>query len=87
MKVLIIDDEPIIRRALGRVFKKRGHEVLEAEGGESGLEKWKSSGPDLVFLDVLMPDLNGPQVIDDGSLVKYALCQDHWLPSAPTSLA
>lgn len=64
MKVLIIDDEAIIRRALRRVFQSRGHEVFEASGGHSGLEIWKESQPDLVLLDVLMPDLNGPQVLE-----------------------
>lgn len=64
MKVLIIDDEAIIRRALTRVFEKRGHEVIQAEGGVLGLKLWKEGKPDLVLLDVLMPDLNGPQVLE-----------------------
>lgn len=64
MKVLIIDDEAILRRALGRAFSSKGHEVQLAEGGEKGLELWKQHAPDLVMLDVLMPDLNGPQVIE-----------------------
>jgi CheY-like chemotaxis protein len=64
VKVLIIDDEAIMRRALGRAFSSRGHEVHLAEGGITGIDLWKQYAPDLVMLDVLMPDLNGPQVIE-----------------------
>ena len=64
MKVLIIDDEPILRRALERAFLARGHEVYVASGGVEGMDLWRSYPPDLVMLDVLMPDLNGPQVIE-----------------------
>ncbi|MEO0336715.1 MAG: response regulator [Pseudomonadota bacterium] len=64
MKVLIIDDEAIMRRALGRAFSSKGHEVHLAEGGEQGAELWRMHTPDLVMLDVLMPDLNGPQVLE-----------------------
>lgn len=63
MKVLVIDDEILVRRSLGRALRSRGHEVLEAADGPSGLEAWKASDPDLVFLDVLMPGLTGPQVL------------------------
>ena len=64
MKVLIIDDEPLVRRALGRLWAGRGHTVKDAEDGSKGLQAWKDFGPDLVFLDVLMPGLSGLQVLD-----------------------
>lgn len=63
MKVLIVDDEPLVRRSLGRALKSRGHEVLEAEDGTQGLGLWREHQPQLVFLDVLMPGLTGPQVL------------------------
>lgn len=65
MKVLIVDDEPLVRLSLGRALKSRGHAVLEAADGVSGVQAWRSEDPDLVFLDVLMPGLNGPQVLDE----------------------
>ena len=65
MKVLIIDDEPLVRLTLERVARSRGHTVSLAEEGLSGLEKWINESPDLVFLDVLMPWLNGPQVLKE----------------------
>lgn len=64
MKILIVDDEPLVRRSLSRVFKSRGHEIFEATNGVEGLELWLSARPDLVFLDVLMPGLTGPQVME-----------------------
>lgn len=63
MKILIVDDEPLVRRSLGRALKSRGHEIFEAEDGLQGLTLWREHKPDLVFLDVLMPKLTGPQVL------------------------
>lgn len=64
MKVLIVDDEPLIRRSLERLFGKAGHEVITAEDGTEGVEKWNSSKPDIVVLDILMPGHTGPEVIE-----------------------
>ncbi len=63
MKVLVIDDEPIVRLALKRALESRGHSVIEADGGKSGIESWLNQSPDLVFLDVLMPGQSGLQVL------------------------
>lgn len=63
--MLIVDDEPLVRRALSRVLKAKGHTVLEATDGLEGLNSWKQNGPDLVFLDVLMPSLSGPEVLTE----------------------
>lgn len=65
MKILIVDDEPLVRRSLGRAFKSQGHEILEAEDGLQGLQMWREHKPDLVFLDVLMPKMTGPQVLSE----------------------
>ncbi len=65
MKVLIVDDEPLVRRSLSRVFAKADHEVTLAEDGAEGLNKWIQDRPDLVLLDVLMPGLSGPQLLEE----------------------
>lgn len=65
MKILVIDDEALVRRSLSRALKSRGHEVLEAADGNEGLRLWQESSPDLIFLDVLMPGLTGPQVLKE----------------------
>jgi len=63
MKILVIDDEALVRRSLSRALRSRGHEVDEALDGNEGLERWRKLQPDLIFLDVLMPGLNGPEVL------------------------
>ncbi len=63
MKVLVIDDEPLVRRSLSRALQQRGHQIFEAPDGLQGLEMWKQVQPDLVFVDVLMPGMKGPDVI------------------------
>ena len=64
MTVLIVDDEPLIRLSLSRAFKSQGDTVYVAEDGIKGEEEWKKLNPDLVILDVLMPGLTGPQLIE-----------------------
>jgi CheY-like chemotaxis protein len=63
MKILIVDDEPLVRLALRRACEKQGHGVTEAEDGRQGIERWAECTPDLVYLDVLMPSLSGPDVL------------------------
>jgi DNA-binding response OmpR family regulator len=62
MKILIIDDEDDIRAisrlALGRVG---GMDVVDAASGKSGIEKAMTEAPDAILLDVMMPDLDGPE--------------------------
>jgi two-component system, response regulator PdtaR len=65
MKVLIVDDEALVRRSLRRVFEMGKHEVREAHDGQVGLKLWRESPADLVILDVLMPGLTGPQMLKE----------------------
>ena len=59
LKILIVDDEFLIRKALTLSAEKREHRVKSAENGTKGLKIWLEFKPDLVFLDVLMPDMDG----------------------------
>jgi CheY-like chemotaxis protein len=63
MKILVVDDEALVRRSLKRALEKRGHKVEEAADGKQALEMWPTVAPDLVFLDVLMPRLSGPDLL------------------------
>ncbi|MEQ9235901.1 response regulator transcription factor [Coleofasciculus sp. E2-BRE-01] len=61
-KVLIVDDEPHIRLLMAQTLEEledEGVEVLIAENGEEAIETIKMEKPDLVFLDVMMPKMNG----------------------------
>ncbi|MBL8735542.1 MAG: response regulator [Planctomycetes bacterium] len=60
--VLVVDDEPFICRSLTFVLRKENYHVLEARNGEEALAAIRQHKPDLVFLDVMMPKLNGFQV-------------------------
>ena len=63
-KILVVDDEPFICRSLTFVLRKENYEVFEARNGEEGLAAIKKHRPDLVFLDVMMPKINGFQVTE-----------------------
>lgn len=64
-KILVVDDEPFICRSLTFVLKKGDYEVLEARNGEEALAAIREHKPDLVFLDVMMPKINGFQVTQE----------------------
>lgn len=63
MKILIVEDEALVRRSLEKVFLREGFNVVTAVDGLDGLEKWNSFCPDVILLDVLMPGLTGPQLL------------------------
>ena len=57
--VLVVDDEPFICRSLSFVLRKGNYHVVEARNGEEALAAVREHKPDLVFMDVMMPKLNG----------------------------
>ncbi len=62
-KILIIEDEADIREAVEASLKSRGYAVIAAADGEEGLSKVRSARPDLVLLDIVMPKVDGWQVL------------------------
>ncbi len=61
-RILIVDDEPHYRLLLGRILEQledEGAELLTASNGTEALETIKAEKPELVFLDVTMPEMNG----------------------------
>jgi len=61
-KILIVDDEPHVIRLLSFMLQKEGYDVSTAENGEVGVSKARDIKPDLMFLDVMMPKMNGHEV-------------------------
>ena len=59
MKVLIIDDESLIRDVVKEYCKNEGFNVLEAENGEEGLELLEANNVDIIVLDIMMPKMDG----------------------------
>jgi len=62
-RVLIVDDEEAIRSSLKMIFEYEGYEVLLAANGPAGLKIAEKEAPDLVFLDIKMPQMDGLEVL------------------------
>src|SRR5699024_9705304 len=62
-KILIVEDDENIRELLRLYLEREGYEISEAENGAVGLSKWKAENPDMMLLDVMMPVMDGWQVI------------------------
>lgn len=58
-KILVVDDEKTLRDAISDKLKTEGFEVIEATDGETGLDAAKNYKPDLVLLDIVMPNMDG----------------------------
>lgn len=61
-RVLVVDDEPAILELVSFNLKKEGYEVLTAMDGKAALEVFRAERPDLVLLDLMLPELNGHEV-------------------------
>lgn len=62
-KILVIDDDPAVRGAFKLILEDDGYHVREAENGERGIEMVLSEQPDLVFLDLRMPGMDGVETL------------------------
>ena len=62
-KILVIDDDPRIRRLIGRILSGEGHDVAAAENGNDGLRRFRADQPALVISDLLMPEKEGIETI------------------------
>ena len=58
-KILIVDDDPDLVEAVTMILESKDYDVIAAYGGIEGLEKAKTEAPDLIVLDVMMPDKDG----------------------------
>lgn len=64
-KVLIVDDEPFVCRALSKFLKVKGYDVVSANSNGQALEAYKRERPDLVLMDVWMPGKNGIETLKE----------------------
>ena len=62
-KILVIDDDEGVRRSIGKVLVRAGHEVFEAPDGKVALTVLKDEPPDLVICDLFMPEMDGVEVL------------------------
>src|SRR3989304_9175216 len=63
--VLIVDDEGSIRESLSEIFKDEGYYVLTSSSGEEAIETVKEQSPDLIFLDIWLPGIDGIQTLEE----------------------
>ncbi len=63
-KIMIVDDEEKIRYMLRRILEGGGYEVMVADSGEKCLEILENEKPDLILMDVMMPDMDGWKTIE-----------------------
>ncbi len=65
MKILIVEDDPLIRQGLIDALSREGYELISAENGKLALARYQQEKPDFILLDVMMPELDG-----------YATCRE-----------
>jgi DNA-binding response OmpR family regulator len=63
-RILVVDDEPHLLRSLSFILSKSGYEVVTASNGEEALEKLFEIRPELIILDIMMPNKNGYEVCE-----------------------
>jgi DNA-binding response OmpR family regulator len=62
-KILVIDDDIVVRETITELLEEFGYQVIGAEDGRRGLRAFRSESPDLVITDIIMPDKEGIQTI------------------------
>ncbi|MCX7172374.1 MAG: response regulator [Proteobacteria bacterium] len=63
-KILVVDDDPVVSKSIGRVLSNKGYAVIAAQNGEEALRKLDSEKYDLVFTDIKMPGMSGLEVAE-----------------------
>lgn len=63
--VLIVDDASFMRMMLKDILSKNGYQTVEAENGKKAIEKYKESHPDIVTMDITMPEMDGIEALKE----------------------
>lgn len=82
LKVLIVDDSLIIRKKISKILENLGHEVVfDATNGQEAIDAYKNYKPDLVTMDITMPDMDGitavKHIIKDDKEAKIIMVTSH----------
>jgi len=62
-RILVIDDDDLVRNMIGRMLERAGFEIMMAKNGREGLARFHTAPPDLIVTDVIMPELDGIETI------------------------
>jgi CheY-like chemotaxis protein len=63
MKILLVDDDASLMTVFATTLKGKGYEVVTAVSGQEGINKAKTEKPDLIFLDQVLPDIQGNEIL------------------------
>lgn len=63
-KILVIEDDPYVRKFYERLFRNDEHDVIIAENGTDGIRQALNTKPNLILLDIVMPQMSGMEVLD-----------------------
>ena len=63
-RILVIEDQPVMRRNIQTILEMEGFEVVAADNGKKGLEAARKNLPDLILCDVMMPGLSGAELYE-----------------------
>ena len=64
-KILIVDDAPDTVDLVKVILKKEGYNLVEADNGQEAIDQWRKENPDLILLDIMMPDKSGWDVYQE----------------------
>jgi CheY-like chemotaxis protein len=64
MKILLVEDSPVIQRMYGRVLEESGFTVTKADDGKQAVELAVAQIPDIIMMDVMMPNMNGIEALE-----------------------
>ncbi len=64
-KILIIEDDKFLRELISKKLVDKGYEIIKAVDGAEGVEKTKKGNPDLILLDLILPKMNGFEVLSE----------------------
>lgn len=69
--ILVVEDEKLLREAYVTILQLQGHRIHSAQNGIEGLEKLKEEKPDIVFLDIFMPKMDGREFLRNFDVDEY----------------
>ena len=84
LKVLVVDDEPINQKVLQCILQKYGHDVYTANNGKEAIEIYNKTRLDLIFMDILMPIMDGLTTIKEIREIRNFI-NNNYIPIIATS--
>lgn len=68
--IMIVDDDPMVRKMLTQAFTDENYDVIDAQNGKTALRKFRTENVDLVITDIIMPDMEGIETIRELRKIK-----------------